>query len=329
MKIITSTNSAAYKLRYYPLPPTYTHTHTLHACKMLATMMTATTAPKSPMSATSSQTSIGSNVKCAVKVYRHEPYAASLIIPATPADAALVCCHTRSFKSSPSNCTLSSPVRSVTDAALPSNGASNSTSVSPALYTPKKAVAFAPRTPVWVAFKYGRKPFLAAFPLHTGDMVVVEGDRGVDLGIVGDACLMQGGPHPLTILRRATADDEAKHAERAVKEREALRTMRTLAAQVDCSANVEDAMFQLDGKKVTVIISRTTRSFVDFRRLQRALFDVFRCRIWFAYLDEIQETMSTDVTQPLHRGQRRRSSPSEAGVKKVRHASIISLESKA
>lgn len=290
-------------------------------------MLSATLAPRSPMSAYSSQTSPMSCSKGQVKVYRHEPYAASLITPATPADAAFVCCHTRPLKSSPSCQNLSSPSRSLSDAALPSSGASEYTPVSPALYTPRTVLAFAPQTPVWVAFKYGRKPFVASFTLHQGDKVVVEGDRGVDLGIVGDAYLMQGGSRPLAVLRRATAEDEAKHVERAAKEAEALRTMRTLAMQVDCPAHVEDAMFQLDGKKITVIISRTTRSFVDFRRLQRALFDVYRCRIWFAYLDEIQETMSTEVTQPLHRGQRRRSSPSEAGPKKVRHASIVSLES--
>jgi hypothetical protein len=297
---------------------------------MMSTMMmmpaAAASAPRSPMSAVSSQTLPSGNCKGQVKVYRHEPYAASLITPASPADAAFVCCHTRTLKTSPSSHNLPSPARSISDAALPSGGASDYTPASPALYVPKPAVSFSPQTPIWVAFKYGHKPFLAPFPVHTGEKVVVEGDRGVDLGIVGDACLMQGGPRPLAVLRRATAEDEAKHAERSLKEAEALQTMRSLALQVDCPAHVEDAMFQLDGKKITVIISRTTRSFVDFRRLQRALFDVYRCRIWFAYLDEIQETMSTDVTQPLHRGQRRRSSPSETGMKKMRHASIISLD---
>lgn len=286
--------------------------------------------PRSPVSATSWHASGSCSARSQVKVYRHEPYAASLITPATPADAAFICCHTRPMRSSPSCATLPSPVRSISDAALPSSGASDFTPVSSALYAPAPLPAsFHPQTPVWVAFKYGRKPFVASFVVHVGEKVVVEGDRGVDFGVVEDACLMQGGPRPQTILRRATPEDEARHAERAAKEMEALRAMRTLAAQVDCPAHVEDAMFQLDGKKITVIISRTTRAFVDFRRLQRALFDVYRCRIWFSYLDEIQETMSTDVTQPLHRGQRRRSSPSESGVKKVRNGSVVSLECQA
>lgn len=287
--------------------------------------------PRSPMSTASSQTSGCGTGKGQVKVYRHEPYAASLITPATPADAAFVCCHIRPMRTSPSSATLPSPARSISDAAVSSGAASDYTPVSPTLFTAQASApaAFHAQTPVWVAFKYGRKPFVASFVLHSGEKVVVEGDRGVDLGVVEDVCLMQGGPRAQGILRRATPEDEMKHVERAAKEAEALRTMRALAAQVDCPAHVEDAMFQLDGKKITVVISRTTRSFVDFRRLQRALFDVYRCRIWFSYLDEIQETMSTDVTQPLHRGQRRRSSPSEAGVKKMRHASIISLESQA
>ncbi|KPI82993.1 hypothetical protein ABL78_7983 [Leptomonas seymouri] len=289
-------------------------------------MMTTITMPKSSISGSSWQTPISGNLKGPVKVYRHEPYAASLITPASPADAAFVWCHTRTPKSSPNSYNLPSPVRSISDAALPSGGASDHTPASPVVFVPNPVVTFAPQTPVWVAFKYGRKPFLASFPLHLGEKVVVEGDRGIDLGIVGDACLMQGGPRPQAILRRATSEDETKHVLRSLKEQEALSTMQALAIQVDCPAHVEDAMFQLDEKKITVVISRTTRSLVDFRRLQRALFDVYRCRIWFAYLDEIQETMSTDVTQPLHRGQRRRSSPNEAGTKKVRHASVITVE---
>ncbi|KPA86634.1 hypothetical protein ABB37_00740 [Leptomonas pyrrhocoris] len=289
-------------------------------------MMMSPMMAKSPMSANSSQTSVPSSLSGQVRVYRHEPYAASLITPASPADAAFVCCHTRAAKSPPSIWNLPSPARSISDSALSSGGISDYSPVSSALFVPKAPATFSPQTPVWIAFKYGRKPFRASFALHAGDKVVVEGDRGVDLGIVGDACLMQGGPRPQTVLRRASAEDEAKHAERSLKEQEALRTMRTLAAQVDCPAHVEDAMFQLDGKKITVIISRTTRSFVDFRRLQRALFDVYRCRIWFAYLDEIQETMSTDVTQPLHRGQRNRSFLDDASAKKTRHGSVTSLD---
>ncbi|KAG5492916.1 hypothetical protein JKF63_01496 [Porcisia hertigi] len=269
------------------------------------------------MSATSSQRSASCS-KRQVKVYRHEPYAASLITPAPPAEAALVYCHQRSTKSPAGSYATSSPARSILDASPPSAPAAGYPSqhapVSLAIPTP---IAYPAHTTVWVAFKYGRKPFLATFQVCAGEMVVVEGDRGVDLGIVDDAC-----PTPLTgnvmlVLRRATAEDARQHHSRRVREQGALQTMRSLASQVLCPAHVEDAMFQLDGKKITVIISRSTRSFVDFRRLQRALFDVYRCRIWFAYFDEIQETMSTDVTRPLRRRHRRCSTSHDVAGKRL------------
>ncbi|GET93020.1 hypothetical protein, conserved [Leishmania tarentolae] len=269
------------------------------------------------MSATSSELSV-SCLKKRGKVYRHEPYAASLITPASPAEAALVCCHQRSPKSSASSYATSSPARSMLEAALPSTPVSAYPAHHAATnLAPPMPMAHPANTPVWVAFKYGRKPFVTTFQVCIGEMVIVEGDRGIDLGIVDDVCTTPLPEKVLLIIRRATAEDMAQHHNRTVEEEEALQTMRLLAAQVHCPTHVEDAMFQLDSKKITVIISRTSRSFVDFRRLQRALFDVYRCRIWFAYLDEIQETMSTDVTRPPRRGQRRCSASNEARDKKI------------
>ncbi|KAG5467637.1 hypothetical protein CUR178_01282 [Leishmania enriettii] len=257
------------------------------------------------MSATSSQLSVSCSRR-RVKMYRHEPYAASLITPASSAEAVLVCCHQRSPKSSASSFATSSPARSIFEGALPSAPNVACPSYHAAVAFPRQAPMPHPsQTAVWVAFKYGRKTFVTTFQVCMGEMVVVEGDRGVDLGIVDDACSAPFADKALLIIRRATAEDTAMHHSRSMKEQEALLTMRSLAAQVHCPTQVEDTMFQLDGKKITVIISRTSRTFVDFRRLQRALFDVYRCRIWFAYLDEIQETMSTDVTRPLRRRQRR------------------------
>lgn len=269
-------------------------------------------------------------------MYRHQPYAPSLIVPASPSEAAFVCCHQRSPKSGTCSFATSSPAPSVVEAALPTALSAYPTFLvaaaqpAPLLsHTPTPAPVSTPaptplahpaHTAVWVAFKYGRKAFMTIEPVCIGETVVVEGDRGIDLGLVDCACTAPQPSAVPSIMRCATAEDTAQHHSRTAKEREALQTMRTLAAQVHCPAHVEDAMFQLDGKKITVIISRTTRSFVDFRRLQRALFDVYRCRIWFAYLDEIMETMSTDVSQPLRRGQRRCSSFTEASNKKVRAA---------
>lgn len=58
-------------------------------------------------------------------------------------------------------------------------------------------------------------------------------------------------------------------------------------------------MMQLDAKKITLVIFREKNNFFyDFRAFQRQVYDMFRCRVWFSYLDEIEETMSTDVKKP-------------------------------
>lgn len=277
----------------------------------------------SPTSAYSSHSSVsGGAVR--PQVYRHEPYAAGLISPGDSA-AAFVSYHQRSPKSMSSGMTTftSTPTITAATTATPHFNMSTKPAMSSLRCTveiPHLALpaAIPPQTLVYVSFKYGKKLFIADMSLYIGSKVVVEGDRGIDLGIVGEVCMTPCNTKPLRVLRRATADDEVKHAERLTRERDALSLMRSTAKQVECPAYIEDTMFQLDGKKITVVISRSSRSFVDFRRLQRALFDTFRCRIWFAYLDEIQETMSTDVIHPLRRNQRRRSPVSEQGQKKRR-----------
>ncbi|KEG08890.1 hypothetical protein DQ04_06241010 [Trypanosoma grayi] len=140
-----------------------------------------------------------------------------------------------------------------------------------------------------VAFKYGVKRFYAPFYVQVGEAVVTEGDRGEDLGFVQHVEALPSVPAYIgeQVLRKATPEDLQRHYSRAEKEKEALCTMRMLAREVKCSAFIQDIMYQLDDRKITVIIARESRSYVDFRRLQRAAFDVFRCRVWCAYLDEI------------------------------------------
>ncbi|KAG8341100.1 PSP1 C terminal conserved region [Trypanosoma vivax] len=142
-----------------------------------------------------------------------------------------------------------------------------------------------------VSFKYGMDAFEAPFPVEVGVAVVTEGDRGEDMGFV--QCVHQHTCRPVhavgRLLRIASPYDIQRHDALVQKEEEALRKMRVLAKQVKCTAFIKDAMYQLDGRKVTFIIARSARSYVDFRRLQRAAFDVFRCRVWLAYLDEIEK----------------------------------------
>ncbi|CUG46586.1 Hypothetical protein, putative [Bodo saltans] len=141
-----------------------------------------------------------------------------------------------------------------------------------------------------VSFKHESATFLAPFKISAGDIVVVEGDRGENIGTVAeiqkDAPLFAVGAK---VLRRATEKDLA--ALKAQREREAAATLstRAVAESLGLHGRVEDAEYQFDLNKLTIFVSRPTKTtFVDFRKLQRTLFREFRCRIWCSYMDEIE-----------------------------------------
>ncbi|CAD2216522.1 hypothetical protein AGDE_00763 [Angomonas deanei] len=222
-------------------------------------------------------------------MFRHSPYA---LTGFTPADADTI---TRQVSISYSAGSTTSLRRaSLQSGGLPAVSECSSASVSSTTLTPLHHY--------YISFKYGKKIFSSTLRLDPQERVVVEGDRGVDLGVVeGAAPYTEGAPK---IIRPATFEDQKQDETRARKEAETLPRMQSLALDVGCLGKVVDVMMQLDEKKITVIICRETKDFVDFRRLQRAAFDAFRCRVWFSYLDEIEETMSTEVQKVQRRPER-------------------------
>jgi hypothetical protein len=141
-----------------------------------------------------------------------------------------------------------------------------------------------------VSFKHESVTFLAPFKISAGDIVVVEGDRGENIGTVAE--IQKDAPAfavVAKVLRRATEKDLA--ALKAQREREAAATLstRAVAESLGLHGRVEDAEYQFDLNKLTIFVSRPTKTtFVDFRKLQRTLFREFRCRIWCSYMDEIE-----------------------------------------
>ncbi|HMH81509.1 MAG TPA: regulatory iron-sulfur-containing complex subunit RicT [Gemmatimonadales bacterium] len=152
-----------------------------------------------------------------------------------------------------------------------------------------------------VRFKGNRKEYFSwpsAEPLALHDPVIVEVERGQDLGRVsalgavaakkcGSACsgCSLAAPHPLSpetaslhrILRRATPEDAAL-AEQLQRD-EALvrrRVMERVQAHT-LPMKVSDAEWQWDQKKLTVYFTAEQR--VDFRALVRDLASAFRTRI--------------------------------------------------
>lgn len=165
------------------------------------------------------------------------------------------------------------------------------TALVPAVATStRKAIAF---RVVTISFKQGAAKFRAPFRLAEGDVVVVEGDRGEHIGTVKAI-------HPIAdteslmpevkgkILRRATAADLAALEEKAVREAAVLTDIAKVAKEVRLNASIADVEYQFDNNKLTIYVERaTSTTFVDFRKVQRTLFKMFRVRIWFIYMDEL------------------------------------------
>jgi cell fate regulator YaaT (PSP1 superfamily) len=141
-----------------------------------------------------------------------------------------------------------------------------------------------------VYFKHDSLTFLAPFRVAVGDTVVVEGDRGENIGTIGE--ITKDPPaFDVTdkIIRRATDDDLNALAVQRQREAAVVRTTRAMAQSLGLRATIEDAEYQFDGNKLTIYVRRVSKNtFVDFRKLQRGLFREFRCRIWCAYMDEVE-----------------------------------------
>jgi cell fate regulator YaaT (PSP1 superfamily) len=147
-----------------------------------------------------------------------------------------------------------------------------------------------------VRFKGNRKAFYTwenPTPPSLGDTVVVEVERGVDVGqvsAVGDAakkkcgvgcngCAIATAPKEPSgkALRVATADDTRQAADLRVSEDEVRRKVMERARHHQLDMKVSDAEWQFDRKKLTIYFTAEER--VDFRSLVRDLASQFRTRI--------------------------------------------------
>jgi len=161
-----------------------------------------------------------------------------------------------------------------------------------------------------VRFKGNRKEFFSwpsAEPLALHDSVIVEVDRGQDLGRVSavgpvaakkcagscSGCSL-ASPHPLSpspqsgegereaapmhrIVRRATADDAAVAEQLHREEEDVRRHVMERVRSHTLPMKVSDAEWQWDRKKLTVYFTAEQR--VDFRALVRDLASLFHTRI--------------------------------------------------
>ena len=148
---------------------------------------------------------------------------------------------------------------------------------------------------VEVQFKGNRKECFSwanEHPLNPGDTVIVELERGRDLGYiaaVGDpvekkCCRSENGESESSepkcvgkVLRTATEEEEHLHEELRKGEQEVKQAVVERVKHHGLVMKVCDAEWQWDRKKLTVYFTAEAR--VDFRALVRDLAGLFRTRI--------------------------------------------------
>jgi cell fate regulator YaaT (PSP1 superfamily) len=144
---------------------------------------------------------------------------------------------------------------------------------------------------VEVSFKGNRRAYYAAegSDLQLSDYVIVEADRGEDLGRVTAAGAVAerkcsgcstgcAAPVPeLRIVRRARTDEVERAVGLRADEPRVRRVTREKVLQYGLKMKVSEAEWQFDRNKLTIYFTAERR--VDFRELVRDLAKTFRTRI--------------------------------------------------
>jgi cell fate regulator YaaT (PSP1 superfamily) len=137
---------------------------------------------------------------------------------------------------------------------------------------------------VYVAFRGGRREAysnVAGLAVRLGDFVMVEAERGEDLGWV----VAETGPpirrrkrQPLRkLVRMATREEAGRLATLVQEDREAFTICQERAKHFALEMKIIDAETQFDGNRITFYFTADHR--VDFRELVRDLASIFRTRI--------------------------------------------------
>ncbi|KAJ3159159.1 hypothetical protein HDU86_002061 [Geranomyces michiganensis] len=156
-----------------------------------------------------------------------------------------------------------------------------------------------------VEFKAGRTDFfhvadLAGAPIMKGDLVIVEADRGKDLGkvIADDIASLQQlqvyqaqhadtlvdshsankEVHPKRIYRSAAPAEVTMLVAKSQDEAKAMALCQTKIRQKKLPMEIVDAEYQWDRRKLTFYFVADRR--IDFRELVRELFKIYKTRIW-------------------------------------------------
>ena len=137
---------------------------------------------------------------------------------------------------------------------------------------------------VEIGFKGCRREFYTnsqQFPFKCGDLVIVEADRGEDLGRVLQVGVLLSKTsikdEIKNIIRKPSAKDTYKLSENRGLETEAFESCKEKITRHKLTMKLVDAEFQFDRKKLTFYFTADKR--VDFRELVKDLAAVYRTRI--------------------------------------------------
>lgn len=152
-----------------------------------------------------------------------------------------------------------------------------------------------------IRFKNSRKGFYRntkKLPLVTGDVVVVEGSPGYDIGVIsvsGELARIQvkkkaPGFKPVEakkLLRKASQEDIDKWIEARSLEKDVMFRARTLALNLGLEMKISDVEYQGDLSKATFYYTAEGR--VDFRQLIKDLAEAFKIRVEMKQIGARQE----------------------------------------
>ena len=117
--------------------------------------------------------------------------------------------------------------------------------------------------------------------LNKGDFVLVEADRGKDLGEVslvgGLVRLKKGKGEAKSIIRKAEPQDVAQRTENDKKENSAFASCKQKIKEHNLDMKLVDVEMQFDGSKLTFYFTAAQR--IDFRALVKDLASIYKTRI--------------------------------------------------
>jgi len=118
-------------------------------------------------------------------------------------------------------------------------------------------------------------------PVSSGDQVIVEAERGIDMGRVTHLAAPARRPEKngrfKSILRRADEQDYRNQTRIRAEEIEAIKICHERISEFKLEMKLLDAESQVDGNRITFFFTAEQR--VDFRELVKDLAGIFKTRI--------------------------------------------------